>query len=186
MEGAAMFDVVLVPLDGSQDAEDAISVAAEEAARHGCPLVLIHVVPRPEALDVQVPHGGPAHWRRPWSPRETQSAVEAGLGYLREVILRHGLAPDTELVAMVGDPFRQVELETARRSRPLVVLAGEWRIGPPARTTDEPMRRLLLSGTASMLRIQGPREVESRHVVPVAHHPAIESGGTSAAIAAWG
>jgi len=180
-----MFDAVLVPLDGSREAEEAIPSAREEATRHGCPLVLIRVVPRPEMEEVRVPHGGPARWRQPWSPVETRAAVEAALGYLRDVILRHGLAHDTELVAPVGDPFRQVEHEVERRSRPLVVLASEWGIGSPVVSIGEPLRRLLLSGTASVLRIQGPREGTSPDRMTAAHHPAIEPDGDSATFTAW-
>jgi hypothetical protein len=153
----------------------------EEAARHGCPLVLIRVVPRPETAEVRVPHGGPARWRQPWSPVETRAAVDSVLGYLREVVLRHGLAHDTELVAPVGDPFGQVEQEIARRSRPLVVLACERGIGSPVLSADEPMRRLLLTEKASVLRIQGPPEDATPGRLPADHHPMTEPGGAGAA-----
>src|SRR5690349_1590259 len=100
-EGAPMFDSILVPLDGTPEAEDAVPAALDEATRHGCPLVLIRVVPRPEPTANRVPHGGPARWQQPWSLVETQAAVEAAQTYLREVILRYGLASETELVAPV-------------------------------------------------------------------------------------
>jgi nucleotide-binding universal stress UspA family protein len=186
MEGAAMFDAVLVPLDGSREAEEAISFAVEEATRSRCPLVLIRVVPRPEAAEVQVPHGGPARSRQSWSLVETQAAVDAALAYLRGIVLRHGLRPETELAPLVGDPFRRVEQEVARRSRPLVVLATEDGIGSPVMSAGEPMRRLLLSGTASVLRIRGPREGASTAQVPLPLHPPIDPGDAAAATVAWG
>lgn len=181
-----MFDAILVPLDGSQEAEEAVAFAAAEASRYECPLVLIRVVPRPETAEVRVPHGGPARWPQPWSPVETQVALDAALAYLREVALRHRLSPDTELVAPIGDPFRRVEQEIARRSRPLVVLSAESAIGSPGMSAGEPMRRFLLSGTASVLRIQGPREGALPYRPPAAHPPAIEPSGAHIALAAWG
>jgi nucleotide-binding universal stress UspA family protein len=151
-----MFGTIVVPLDGSRGAELAIPYAAEEAARHDCALVLLHVISRPELAPRRVAHGGPAPRPFDWPRAELASAADDASAYLRDVIRRHGLPLDTEFVIPIGDPFARLEAEIERRPRPLVVLAAEAADEPRSHLLDETARRLLVDGVAPVLRVQPP------------------------------
>jgi nucleotide-binding universal stress UspA family protein len=152
-----MFGTVVVPLDGSREAEQAIPYAWDEAQRHGCALVLVRVVPRPELPADRFSHGGPASTGPLWAAADLVAAMEEATAYLRDVIRRHGLPRETEIVTPVGDPFRRLLEEIDKRTAPLVVLASETEPGSLTGALSETAHRLLLSGTAPVLQIRGPR-----------------------------
>lgn len=163
-----MFGTVLVPLDGSPDAERAIPYAADEARRHGCALVLVRVIPRPERVPGRVPHGGPLHSTPHWPTAELQAAERSAAEYLRDVIVRHGLAPETETATPIGDPYTRLLAEIQRRPQPLVVLATSGATGSLSQGLGETARRLLLSGAAPVLcvRIDQPPSPTAKPLPP--------------------
>jgi nucleotide-binding universal stress UspA family protein len=165
-----MFGTVLVPLDGSLEAEGAIPYAVDEATRRDCRLVLLRVVPRPELADVRGRHGGPSYAGRPAPHFEAGAAIEAALDYLRDVIRRHGLAAETETVVPTGNPQTRLEVEIARRARPLVVLAGD----------DETARRLMSSGTATILCVRSHYQAAPAQALHGGSTALSEPGGATA------
>src|SRR5687767_3226173 len=101
-----MFDTVLVLLDGTPAAEAAIPFGVDEATRHGSGLVLLRVIPRPELpLRSRVPHGGPAPARSEWDGPVLAEEEREVRRYLAGVVERFALAPGTETVCAVGEPY---------------------------------------------------------------------------------
>lgn len=160
-----MFGTILVPLDGTAEAEAAVPYAAEEALRHGCPLVLVRVIPRPEPPPGHPSHGGPALQPPAWSPAELAQAQQDAQAYLESVVRKYGLPPTTELVVVIGDPLMRLLAEIQRRPSPLVVLGVA-----PHRPFGETGRRLLLSGAAPVLRVSAaptsPTPAPAERAVP--------------------
>lgn len=182
-----MFGTILVPLDGSREAELAIPFACDEADRHTCKVVLVRVVPRPELPALRVSHGGPASTGPLWAATDLIVAKDDAIAYLRDVIRRHGLPLDTEIITPVGDPFTRLQEEIERRATPLVVLAAETETGSLANTFGETSRRLLLSGSAPVLRIRGPRHVSPASVghAAVPAFPRAPLDDVTAAATSW-
>jgi nucleotide-binding universal stress UspA family protein len=180
-----MFGTVIVPLDGSREAEQAIPYAWDEANRHGCTLVLIRVVPRPEVPALRGSHGGPASTGPLWAAAELVAAKDNVIAYLEDAVRRHGLPHDTELVIPVGDPFTRLQAEIERRPGPLVVLAADTETGSLTSALNETSRRLLLSGSAPVLRVRGlprrPGVAVSPPVAPIYPRPALDD----AAAGSW-
>ncbi|HEY8446308.1 MAG TPA: universal stress protein [Thermomicrobiales bacterium] len=143
-----MFGTVLVLLDATPTAEAAIPFAADEARRHGCPLVLIHVIPLPEPPTARASHGGPSVQPPPWPIAEVEQAKREAHAYLQRVIYRYNLPEETTRVTLVGEPFRQLLTEIETRPAPLVVIAAS-----PTGALGEVTRRLLRSGAAPVLRV---------------------------------
>ena len=160
-----MFGTILVPLDGTAVAEAAVPYAADEALRHGCSLVLVRVIPRPEPPPGHPSHGGPALPPPAWSPAELAQAQQDARAYLESVVRTYGLPPTTELVTVVGDPLTRLLAEIQRRPAPLVVIGVA-----PHRPFGETGRRLLLSGAAPVLRVSavhaGPSPTPAEQMVP--------------------
>ena len=156
-----MFETVIVPLDGSPHAEVALPYAIEEAGRHGATIVLIHVIPRPEPCTSPVRRSGPLPWQGEWPFDELEGAKRKADAYLRGVVARYGLAPDTPLCVAVGDPGVRVAAEAARRPRPLVVMLS----GDRTRDAHPPLSlvtsRLLVAGAVPVLSIRYPPPEEA-------------------------
>jgi nucleotide-binding universal stress UspA family protein len=117
-----MFDTVIVPLDGSPHAEFAIPYAIDEARRHHATIVLVHVIPRPEPCTSPVRRSGPLPWQGEWPAEEIEPAKRTAETYLRDVVTRYGLDPETQVCVAVGDPGVRVAAEAARHQKPLVVM----------------------------------------------------------------
>ena len=152
-----MFETVIVPLNGSKDAEAAIPVACEEARRHGAQLLLVRVVPRPELAPSAVHRSGPLVVDPAWPVAELEAAMRETTAYLAELTERFALDPGTQAVVPVGDPYLRLLVEIERRPRSLVVMATEGsQIGRES-VLSEMARRLFRAGAAPLLGVPAPR-----------------------------
>src|SRR6187401_1279600 len=100
----SMFATIIVPLDGSIQAEVALPFAIEESGRHAARLVLVRVLPRPEPAVATRNHGGPVPVIPAWPLGEVAIDERRSIAYLRDVCRRFDLGIDTRLVVAVGDP----------------------------------------------------------------------------------
>jgi nucleotide-binding universal stress UspA family protein len=149
-----MFATVIVPLDGSAQAEAALPFAIEETVRHAARLLLVRVLPRPEPAILTRNHGGPAPVIPVWPQREVATDERRSLAYLRDVCDRFGLGIDTRLVVAVGDPGARLLAEALMHPRPLVVLAtGD---ADPRSPLSGLARRLLTADAIPVLVVRQP------------------------------
>jgi nucleotide-binding universal stress UspA family protein len=120
-----MYDSIVVPLDGTLNAELALPTAVEEARRYRATLVLVHVVPGPE------PAASPTACSRTVLPpalrqdMDVHAATDLGRRYLDHVKQRWGLPLDAVVMVTVGEPVRHILLATRQLSRPLIVTATD-------------------------------------------------------------
>ena len=147
-----MFATIIVPLDGSAQAEVALRFAIEETVRHAARLVLVRILPRPEPAVATRNHGGPAPIIPTWPLGEAAIDERRSISYLRDVCHRFGLGIDTRLVVAVGDPGARLLAEARLHPRPLVVMTTD------ATDSSSPLsrlaRRLLTSDTVPILAIR--------------------------------
>lgn len=159
-----MFDTIIVPLNGSPDAEAAIPCAVDEARRHGATLLLVHIIARPELSPSPAHRCGPSPSVPVWPEAEMASAMRETTAYLAGVSQRYALDPGTQAVMPVGDPYLRLVAEIEQRPRPLVVIAtGGGAIGQES-SLSETARRLLRAGIAPILAVRPPQ--------PQPHYPA--------------
>jgi nucleotide-binding universal stress UspA family protein len=150
-----MFGSILVVLDGSPNSEAAIPLGADEAKRHGSPLSLLRVIPRPEAhAHVHLAHGGPTPISGLSHDPALVAAEREATRYLQQTAARYGLPPSTGLVVAVGDPFRRIVDQIGRLPSPLVVLATDATNGGRGYRLGEVAHRLLLLGVAPVLAVR--------------------------------
>ena len=151
-----MFETVIVPLDGSPHAEFAIPYAIDEARRHQATMVLLHVIPRPEPCTSTVRRSGPLPWQGEWPFEDLDAAKRDAEAYLRDVVTRFALDPETTLCVAVGDPGVRVAAEVMRHEQPLVVMLT----GDSTRETRPPLslvtRYLLIASAVPVLAIRQP------------------------------
>ena len=150
-----MFGTVIVPLDGSSHAEIAVPYAVDEARRHGAALVLVRVIPRPEP-GPGVRGSGPAPRQPDWPPHEIAAAEQQARRYLRDVIKRHGLRPETATRVVVGDPRLRLAAEVAHHPSPLLVMTTGDATGgarPPLSTVAG---SLMVGGVVPVLGVRQP------------------------------
>jgi nucleotide-binding universal stress UspA family protein len=156
-----MFETVIVPLDGSPHAEFAIPYAIDEARRHQATMVLLHVIPRPEPCPSSVRRSGPVRWQGEWPFEDLDAAKRDAEAYLRDVVTRFALAPETTLCVMVGDPGVRVAAEVTRHEQPVVVMLT----GDSSRARRPPLslvtRYLLSASAVPVLTIGQPPPSES-------------------------
>ena len=119
-EPASLFDVVIIPLDGSTFAEQALPIAAEIANRYGARLELIRIVddePHDQEVD-----GVAANGERP-----TRQVVDFwrdnAQRYMHQIGERIShLTPTVTGIVRVGNPAAVLSACLAVRPRALVVL----------------------------------------------------------------
>jgi nucleotide-binding universal stress UspA family protein len=150
-----MFATIIVPLDGSADAEVALPFAIEETGRHGARLVLVRVLPRPEPAIANRNHGGPTPLIPTWPLHEMAVDERRSIAYLRDVCRRFGLGIDTRLVVAVGEPGLRLLAEARMHLRPLVVLVTGDAAGPRSPLSGL-ARRLLTSDGVPVLAVRQP------------------------------
>ncbi len=148
-----MFRRIIVPLDGSTEAERAIRVAARMARAFDGSIVFVRVVFPPVDLGKFAAQHAVV-WER--QTYETQRAQAAS--YLAAVMLRHGNALagiETELVVATGLPAPAICSTVQREQADLIVMYchGEtglkrWLFGSVAQETTRrsPVPVLLLQG----------------------------------------
>lgn len=149
-----MFRRIIVPLDGSTDAERAIRVAARMARAFDGSLVFVRVVFPPVELGKFAAHHAVV-WER--QTYETQRAQAAS--YLASAMVKYGAALagiETELVVATGLPAPAVCSTALREKADLIVMYchGEtglkrWLFGSVAQETTRrsPVPVLLLQGS---------------------------------------
>jgi nucleotide-binding universal stress UspA family protein len=173
-----MFETIIVPLDGSPHAEFAIPYAVDEARRHQATIVLVHVIPRPEPCQSAVRRSGPLPWQGEWPEEEIDPAKRRAESYLRDVVARYGLDPETRVCVAVGDPGVRVAAEAARHRRPLVVmLTGDsMRQSPPRLSLVTTY--LLIASAVPVLGIRPPGQpATSRSVGSAGARPRLSRPG---------
>lgn len=150
-----MFATIIVPLDGSIQAEVALPFAIEESGRHAARLVLVRVLPRPEPAVATRNHRGPVPVIPAWPLAEVAIDERRSIAYLRDVCRRFDLGIDTRLVVAVGDPGARLLAETRLHPRSLVVVAtGD--AADPGSPLSGVARRLLTSDTVPVLAVRQP------------------------------
>ena len=156
-----MFETVIVPLDGSPHGEFALPYAIDEARRHEAKLVLLRVIPRPEPCPSTARRSGPVRWQGEWPFEDLAAAKQDAETYLRDVVSRFALAPETRWCVAVGDPGVRVAAEVTRHEQPVVVMLT----GDSSRERHPPLslvtRHLLLASAVPVLAIRHPPPAEA-------------------------
>ncbi len=111
-----MFDRIIVPLDGSEHAENALPVAKQLALTYGADLLLVQAIQK-EFYVVADPIGNIAFWPD-ISEDELRQHAE---GYLNAVVNTHDL-PAT-IYADVGEPAQVILDIAARNGKNLIVMS---------------------------------------------------------------
>jgi nucleotide-binding universal stress UspA family protein len=156
-----MFETVIVPLDGSPHAEFALPYAIDEARRHQATIVLLHVIPRPEPCTSTVRGSGPRPWQGEWPFEDLDAVKRDAEAYLRDVVTRFALGPETTRCVAVGDPGVRVAAEVTRHEQPVVVLLT----GDSSRERRPPLslvtHYLLIASAVPVLAIRYPPPAEA-------------------------
>lgn len=144
-----MFQKILVPLDGTDEAEAALEPATEIAKRFGSQVVIIHVAPGYEAAvgaTLAEPFGAAGSVG---AAIEAEKAAEASAtGYLQAVREEYG-TPDWTTMVVEGDSATAIA-DTAKATKAdLIVMATHARSG---------LKRLFLGSVADdvIRRVQVP------------------------------
>lgn len=148
-----MYETVIVPLDGSCDAELALPVAVGEAQRHRAMLVLLHVIPGLEA-----PHGAD----HPTRSEPTSRAVDQGRRYLDMLRQRSGLGPETIMTVVVGDPAKRILDAAKRLPGALIVMTTGDMTDRSGRPVGRVARQVLTAGNVPVLGVRGRAPVEQQ------------------------
>ncbi len=181
-----MFQRILVPLDGSFRAEQALPVAARIARATGGSLLLVQVVSPP------VDYSGGLSPVPLMNEQEIESDIAAVTNYLRAVITSQALAGiPTSIEVQFGFPAQQLIAAAESRGVDLIVVCSHgrtgftrWALGSVAYTlvhqSTVPVLVLRESEAASLLpRSDKPRAL--RALVPLDGSPLAEAALTPAA-----
>jgi nucleotide-binding universal stress UspA family protein len=120
------YEGILVPLDASPEAEQALPLAVRLAPEHGSEMILIHVVPMPELIKPEPLNEEERELERRLIERNTRVA-ERYLGRLSDQLSHEGVRVRTVLT---HDDVRFELMGTIEREHPdLIVLSGHGRGG---------------------------------------------------------
>jgi hypothetical protein len=101
-----------------------------------------------------VRRSGPLPWQGEWPTGEIEPAKHRAEAYLRDVVTRYVLDPETRVCVAVGDPGVRVAAEAARHRKPLVVMLS----GDCTRESCPPLSLvtsyLLIAGAVPVLGIR--------------------------------
>lgn len=118
---------ILVPLDGSSRAESVLPIAKRIARAHGAEIVLAHVLPTLEVIDVEPAEQQASELRamlRTHHERHARNYLEG----LRCALLNEGLAVSA-IVGPDGDPRSQLRRMTIEQRIDLIVLSSHGQSG---------------------------------------------------------
>jgi len=167
LEGVARYKRILVPLDGSPEAEMALPIAVRIALTHGAELVIAHVVPgarltQPAALDAEDLDLIERLRRR------NERVGSLYLDRVRALISGEGLEPRVVLV-QVGDVATRIAALTQSESVDLVVLAAHGQGSHPVLPCGGATAVLIARSTVPILVVR-PRATRAlqRVVAPPA------------------
>jgi nucleotide-binding universal stress UspA family protein len=161
-----MFRTIIVPLNGTEAAEAAVPIAAEEARHHSAQLVLLQVIPRPELPEDHVVHGGPLPVV--YVEEERDCLHSRARRYLRSVVDRYRLGMKTVVSVEFGDPYLRLKAAIERYPSPLVVMATPAPGRDRLSTLPDALVGLLREGLTPVLVVRGSRSIRLLPEVPVA------------------
>jgi nucleotide-binding universal stress UspA family protein len=119
-----MYSTILVPLDGSSQAERAVAVAARIAQGTGGSIALVQVVPAP--VEVESGAAPPAAWTPPARPEERDIA-ERYLASVRQAHIPAETPTQTHVVA--GPPDAMIRAASVGLRAELMVMTSHGRTG---------------------------------------------------------
>jgi len=167
-----MFRRIIVPLDGSERAEQALPVAAHLAQSSGGTVVLLQVFAISSGAAWQVMEGSP------WVQEELDTERVSVKSYLEKVASKEALLDvATEIVVADGMPAEQILKVADAQQANLIVMCSHgytgfkrWVIGSVAQKVARHGHVLVLilregAGVPSSLHPEGPRSV--RVMVPL-------------------
>ncbi|MDI3338986.1 MAG: universal stress protein [Sphaerobacter sp.] len=151
----AIFDTILVPLDGSPLAETAVPYAAALARATGAQIVLLRVIEEMRPLyDVRRRE---VVWVDPAHPRQDLMSPEV-LAPVAERLAADGLT--VQSVVRLGDPRREILTEAGRYPAPIIVISSHGRGGLGRVVLGSVANRVLQMASCPVLVIR-PRGAEA-------------------------
>lgn len=115
-----MFSKILVGTDGSEEAEKAVTYAADLAQQSLGDVLVVHVTPR-----IHASLGGPADMYVAEESREEKDYAEKALSRAGEILEKRGV--EFQTFRVVGRPARELVLLAEREECDLVVLGSKGR-----------------------------------------------------------
>ncbi|HMN29356.1 MAG TPA: universal stress protein [Caldilineaceae bacterium] len=117
---------ILLPLDGSEIAAQALPYAQDLAEHSGAELILYHVIPEPRQMVLSLPEG---RWAQPAAEQHTQLPDQSGdqlQGLADELALHHVTA---RVILDVGEPAAKIIDYAASHDIDLIVMSSHGRTG---------------------------------------------------------
>jgi nucleotide-binding universal stress UspA family protein len=140
------FKKILVPLDGSALAENALGVARQYAETFGSTLHLVRVV--------NFMYGGTFTPDGAYSPDLFQALEEGAAATVAEAAQKLGAGVCTETATLMGDPAAQLEGYVKAKDIDLVVMTTHGRSGFTRTALGSVTDRMLANGTAPVLVVR--------------------------------
>jgi nucleotide-binding universal stress UspA family protein len=135
-----MFKKILVPLDGSHFAENALEYAEDLARKYGAEIILVRACFAPVAIL------GPGDMATMPAPANyEEDAAREYLAKMRDRVAQHGVSCET--VALVGDPSEGVIEMSAEKGADLIVVTSHGRSG---------FKRFLMGSVAERIARHAP------------------------------
>jgi nucleotide-binding universal stress UspA family protein len=122
-----MFQIILVPLDGSELAEAALEPALRLAQNFGGKVILLRVAAPEEALAGRGAHGSSGGWPTVRGAPEELALAESYLSLLRANQARAGVQLETEVAA--GAPPQMIVAVADARQVDLIIMSTHGRSG---------------------------------------------------------
>jgi nucleotide-binding universal stress UspA family protein len=142
------FKSILVPLDGSELAEEALATASRFAESYDSQIHFVRVVPVPIMTDGMA-------GEVPYAPDLLDSIVDAARTYLSEVAARFAPSGKVKTDVLVGPAASQLEEYAAANNNDLVIMTSHGRSGI-IRTALGSVTDRLLGGAAPVLVVRTP------------------------------
>ena len=146
------FQSILVPLDGSPLAEQALAPAQEYAQHFGSQVHLVRVVTLPVMADGM-------GMTATYVPEVLSAIEEGGRDYLSKVAAQLALSGKTETEVLVGSPAIELEEYAKKNNIDLIVMTSHGRGGIVRTTLGSVADRML--GTVAPVLIVRPTEVKT-------------------------
>ena len=140
------FKKILIPLDGSALADDALSVAACYAKTFGSTLHLVRVV--------NFMYGGTFGPDGEYSPDLYQALEEGAAATVAEAAKKLGAGICTQTATLMGDPAAQLEGYVKAKDIDLIVMTTHGRGGFTRTALGSVTDRMLANGTAPVLVVR--------------------------------
>lgn len=170
-----MFNTILVPTDGSEQAERAVAIASELAARHGTRIVLLHVVSDDKVPEELARFAESEHFPKTTTVRHVERLEATPHG---PVPISGGMREQVDHRAVVAEMAERL-LDSARdvaqhRGVERIEVATEW--GDPAERILERARREKADGI--VMGSRGLSDLKGAFVGSVSHRVSHEADCT--------